>query len=184
MPLAKVNSLWRYVFCSVKEEGKKKRERERGKGIKRSMKTKLSFCLVNCGCIVLPWTQLQRGRKSIFSHYSTAKRENLFVKGIKPKNSMSACLLRTRKISHRYNYIIQQRNWQPTLPFQSLVETFFFFFKETPMAKCHLDCLAGQRINTSVRILEEKNLQSPIWDEWTSNFLPSLLVHQSVIMIG
>lgn len=74
------------------------------------MKTKLSFCVGNCGCIVLPWTQLQRDRKSIFFYYSTAKKENLSVNCIKPNNSMSAYLLRTRKISHRYNSIIQQYN--------------------------------------------------------------------------
>lgn len=109
MPMAKLNSFWRYVSWWMREKEKRtegKREREK---IKRR-ETRLPFCLVNCGFIVLPCTQLQRGRKSIFFYYATVRKENLFVNWIKPNKSMSVYLLRTRKISHRYNYIIQQCN--------------------------------------------------------------------------
>lgn len=109
MPMAKLNSFWRYVSWWMREKEKRtegKREREK---IKRR-ETRLPFCLVNCGFIVLPWTQLQRGRKSIFFYYAIVRKENLFVNWIKPNKSMSVYSLRTRKISHRYNYIIQQCN--------------------------------------------------------------------------
>lgn len=45
--------------------------------------------------------------------------------------------------------------------------------------------MVRQYIDTSVRTLEEKGLQSPIWEERASKFLPLLLVHLSQsIMTG
>lgn len=66
----------RFLFSEegrIKERGT---ERRRIKG----MEMRSPSCLFNCGFIVLPWTQLQRGKKSIFFLLLHGEEgENLFV---------------------------------------------------------------------------------------------------------
>ena len=48
-----------------------------------------------------------KGEKSIFFHYSMVSKENLFVNGVKPNNSMSVYMPLLLKLA-RYSYIIPQ----------------------------------------------------------------------------
>lgn len=55
-------------ICSLfSEKGRKKETGKERKEKIRRMEMRLPFCLVNCGFIALPWTQLQRGRNQFFS---------------------------------------------------------------------------------------------------------------------
>lgn len=126
----------------IKERGKDRKEKD-----KKKNGDEVALCLVNRGLIVLPWTQLQRGKKSIFSYYSTVRRENPFVNGIKSNDSMSVYLLRARKISQRYNYIIQQCNKKSTLShFKAYLRHFSSFLKKHPWLNVSKTL---QRANTS-----------------------------------